>query len=223
MSTTGKNVLLVYPKHPDTFWSYKYALKFISKKAGSPPLGLLTVAAMIPGNWEKRLIDMQTRPLEDKDLRWADYVFISAMRIQKQSVQQVIARCKALGVKTVGGGPLFTAMPEDFPDVDHLVLNEAEITLPLFLEDLERGRVQRVYTSDRWADMEQTPIPLWDMVKKRNYASMNIQYSRGCPFNCEFCNITVLYGQKPKTKGTAQIMRNWTIFIRQAGGEVSFS
>ncbi len=206
MSTTGKNVLLVYPKHPDTFWSYKYALKFISKKAGSPPLGLLTVAAMIPGNWEKRLVDMPVRPLEDKDLRWADYVFISAMCIQKQSVQQVIARCKALGVKTVGGGPLFTAIPEDFPDVDHLVLNEAEITLPLFLEDLERGRVQRVYTSDRWADMEQTPIPLWDMVKKRNYASMNIQYSRGCPFNCEFCNITVLYGQKPRTKGTAQII-----------------
>jgi radical SAM superfamily enzyme YgiQ (UPF0313 family) len=206
MAGTGKNVLLVYPKHPDTFWSYKYALKFISKKASSPPLGLLTVAAMLPGNWEKRLIDMQVRPLEDKDLRWADYVFISAMCIQKQSAQQVISRCKALGVKTVGGGPLFTAMPEDFPDVDHLVLNEAEITLPLFLEDLERGRAQRVYTSDRWAAIEQTPIPQWEMVNKRNYASMNIQYSRGCPFNCEFCNITVLYGQKPRTKSTDQII-----------------
>ncbi len=206
MAATGKNVLLVYPKHPDTFWSYKYALKFISKKASSPPLGLLTVAAMLPGNWEKRLIDMQVRPLEDKDLRWADYVFISAMCIQKQSAQQVISRCKALGVKTVGGGPLFTAMPEDFPDVDHLVLNEAELTLPLFLEDLERGKAQRVYTSDRWADIEQTPIPQWEMVNKRNYASMNIQYSRGCPFNCEFCNITVLYGQKPRTKSTDQII-----------------
>ncbi len=206
MAATGKNVLLVYPKHPDTFWSYKYALKFISKKASSPPLGLLTVAAMLPGNWEKRLIDMQVRPLEDKDLRWADYVFISAMCIQKQSAQQVISRCKARGVKTVGGGPLFTAMPEDFPDVDHLVLNEAELTLPLFLEDLERGKAQRVYTSDRWADIEQTPIPQWEMVNKRNYASMNIQYSRGCPFNCEFCNITVLYGQTPRTKSTDQII-----------------
>ena len=206
MAAMGKNVLLVYPKHPDTFWSYKYALKFISKKASSPPLGLLTVAAMLPGNWEKRLIDMQVRPLEDKDLRWADYVFISAMCIQKQSAQQVISRCKARGVKTVGGGPLFTAMPEDFADVDHLVLNEAELTLPLFLEDLERGKAQRVYTSDRWADIEQTPIPQWEMVNKRNYASMNIQYSRGCPFNCEFCNITVLYGQTPRTKSTDQII-----------------
>ena len=206
MAATGKNVLLVYPKHPDTFWSYKYALKFISKKASSPPLGLLTVAAMLPGNWEKRLIDMQVRPLEDKDLRWADYVFISAMCIQKQSAQQVISRCKARGVKTVGGGPLFTAMPEDFPDVDHLVLNEAELTLPLFLKDLERGKAQRVYTSDRWADIEQTPIPQWEMIDKRNYASMNIQYSRGCPFNCEFCNITVLYGQTPRTKSTNQII-----------------
>ncbi len=206
MATTGKKVLLVYPKHPDTFWSYKYALRFISKKASSPPLGLLTVASMLPRNWEKRLIDMQVRPLEDKDLRWADYVFISAMCIQKKSVQQVVSRCKALGVKTVGGGPLFTAMPENFPDVDHLVLNEAEITLPLFLEDLEKDRVQRVYTSDCWADIERTPIPQWEMANLKNYASMNIQYSRGCPFNCEFCNITVLYGQKPRTKDKDQII-----------------
>ena len=206
MAMTGKKVLLVYPKHPDTFWSYKYALRFISKKASSPPLGLLTVAGLLPRNWETRLIDMQVRPLEDKDLRWADYVFISAMCIQKKSVQQVISRCKALGVKDVGGGPLFTAMPEDFPEVDHLMLNEAEITLPLFLEDLEKDRVQRIYTSDRWADIGQTPIPQWEMANLKNYASMNIQYSRGCPFNCEFCNITVLYGQKPRTKGKDQII-----------------
>jgi radical SAM superfamily enzyme YgiQ (UPF0313 family) len=206
MEATGKKVLLVYPKHPDTFWSYKYALRFISKKASSPPLGLLTVAGLLPRDWEKRLIDMQVRPLDDRDILWADYVFISAMCIQKKSVQQVISRCKALGTKTVAGGPLFTAMPEDFPDVDHLVLNEAEITLPLFLKDLEEGRLQRVYTSDCWADIEQTPIPQWEMVSRKNYASMNIQYSRGCPFNCEFCNITVLYGQKPRTKGKDQII-----------------
>jgi len=206
MAMTGKKVLLVYPEHPDTFWSYKYALRFISKKASSPPLGLLTVAGLLPRNWETRLIDMQTRLLEDKDLRWADYVFISAMCIQKESVQQVISRCKALGVKTVAGGPLFTAMPEDFPDVDHLVLNEAEITLPLFLEDLEKGSPRRTYTSGDWADIEKTPIPRWELVNLKNYASMNVQYSRGCPFNCEFCNITVLYGQKPRTKGTDQII-----------------
>jgi len=206
MATTGKKVLLVYPKHPDTFWSYKYALRFISKKASSPPLGLLTVAGLLPHDWETRLVDMQVRSLEDTDIRWADYVFVSAMCIQKKSAQQVISRCKALGAKTVAGGPLFTAMPEDFPDVDHLVLNEAEITLPLFLGDLEEGRLQRIYRSDCWADIEKTPIPRWEMVNLKNYASMNIQYSRGCPFNCEFCNITVLYGQKPRTKGKDQII-----------------
>ena len=135
-----RKVLLVYPQHPDTFWSYKYALKFISKKASSPPLGLLTVAAMLPEDWEKRLVDTQTAALEEADIEWADYVFISAMSIQETSARQVVARCKAKGVKTVGGGPLFTSMPDAFPDVDYLVLDEAEITLPLFLKDLAQGR-----------------------------------------------------------------------------------
>ena len=206
MTTTRKKALLIYPEHPDTFWSYKYALKFISKKASSPPLGLLTVAAMLPPNWEKRLIDMQVTPLKDIDLAWADYAFISAMSIQQKSARYVIARCRAARVKTVAGGPLFTAIPEEFPDVDHLVLNEAEITLPLFLEDLENGRAQHVYSADHWADIKETPVPQWELVDTKKYASMNIQYSRGCPFNCEFCNITVLYGQKPRTKSRRQIV-----------------
>jgi radical SAM superfamily enzyme YgiQ (UPF0313 family) len=206
MTTTRKKVLLIYPEHPDTFWSYKYALKFISKKASSPPLGLLTVAAMLPPNWEKRLIDMQVTLLKDKDIEWADYAFISAMSIQQKSARHVIARCRAAGVKTVAGGPLFTAMPEEFPDIDHLVLNEAEITLPLFLKDLENGQARHVYSADHWADIEKTPVPQWALVDTKKYASMNIQYSRGCPFNCEFCNITVLYGQKPRTKSRRQIV-----------------
>ena len=122
-------ILLVYPKYPDTFWSFKYALKFISKKATHPPLGLLTVAAMLPEEWEKRLVDMNTVSLKDKDLKWADYVFIGAMTVQKESVREVITRCKRAGVKTVAGGPLFTAAPEKYDEVGHLVLNEAEITL----------------------------------------------------------------------------------------------
>ncbi len=206
MATTDKKVLLVYPKHPDTFWSYKYALRFISKKASSPPLGLLTVAGLLPKEWEKKLVDMQVSPLEDRDLQWADYVFISAMCIQKESVRNVISRCKAMGVTTVAGGPLFTAMPEEFPDIDHLVLNEAEITIPLFLEDLANGTAQRTYTTAEWADIETTPVPHWELVNAKNYASMNLQYSRGCPFNCEFCNITVLYGQKPRTKSKDQVI-----------------
>ncbi len=199
-------ILLVYPLYPETFWSFKYALKFISKRATLPPLGLLTVAAMLPAEWELRLIDKNVEALTDADLYWADYVFLSAMSIQRESAEAIIKRCKARRVKVIAGGPLFTAMPEEFPDVDHLVLNEAEITLPLFLEDLKQGKPQRIYTSSEWADITTTPIPRFDLLDKHKYASMNIQYSRGCPFDCDFCNITVLYGRKPRTKEVAQIL-----------------
>ena len=199
-------ILLVYPKCPETFWSFKYALRFISKKASLPPLGLLTVAAMLPPEWELRLADKSVKKLKDADLLWADYVFLSAMSIQKESTLVVIARCKALGVKVIAGGPLFTATPEEFPDVDHLVLNEAEVTLPLFLQDLKKGTPRHMYTSPQWADLKTTPAPRFDLLDMSKYASMNVQYSRGCPFDCEFCNITVLYGRIPRTKSAGQVL-----------------
>jgi len=199
-------VLLVYPKYPDTFWSFKYALKFISKKAANPPLGLLTIAAMLPEEWEKKLVDMNVTTLNDGDLEWADYVFISAISIQRESVKKVIAKCKRLGVKIVAGGPLFTTGYEDFEDVDHLVLNEAEITLPPFLEDLRSGCAKHIYTSKEMPDIKKTPIPLWELVSMKKYALMNIQYSRGCPFNCEFCDITLLYGHISRTKDKDQVV-----------------
>ena len=179
-------ILLVYPHYPATFWSFRYAMKFINRRASFPPLGLLTVAAMLPGTWEKRLVDMNVHPLTDEDLGWADYVFISAMSIQRQSAREVIEDCRRLGVKTVAGGPLFTAYHEDFPEVDPLVLGEGEITLPPFLADLRRGAPRRVYATEGWAQLEKTPVPLWDLVNMKNYAAMNIQYGRGCPFDCEF-------------------------------------
>lgn len=199
-------ILFVYPRFPDTFWGFRYALKFISKKASQPPLGLLTVAAMLPAEWEKRLVDLNVSKLSDKDIAWADFVFISAMSIQQESVNEIIGRCKSLGRKIVGGGPLFTAKPEEFENVDHLVLNEAEITLPIFLEDLKNSSLKHLYKSEEWADIQTTPAPLWGLINFRHYAIMNLQYSRGCPFGCEFCDITVLYGNKPRTKVREQVI-----------------
>lgn len=199
-------ILLVYPEFPDTFWSFKYALKFISKRATHPPLGLLTVAAMLSKEWEKKLVDMNVTTLRDKDLEWADFAFISAMSVQKAAAREVISKCKKMGIKIVGGGPLFTTEYENFEDVDHLVLNEAEITLPPFLEDLRNGCAKHIYTSKELPDIEKTPIPLWELINMKKYVSMNIQYSRGCPFNCEFCDISVLYGHKVRTKSKDQIL-----------------
>jgi radical SAM superfamily enzyme YgiQ (UPF0313 family) len=199
-------ILLVYPEFPDTFWSFKHALKFIHKKASTQPLGLLTVAAMLPAQWEKRLVDLNVGALKDKDLAWADYAFVSAMVVQRKSTHQVIARCKAAGLKVVAGGPLFTAEYEQFPDVDHFILNEAEMTLAPFLRDLETGQPERIYSSDKFPDIQQTPAPLWELVDRKHYATMSIQYSRGCPFDCEFCNITTLFGHLPRVKTSAQII-----------------
>ncbi len=199
-------VLLVYPKFPDTFWSFRHALRFVGKGASYPPLGVITVAALLPAGWEKRLVDMNVGSLSDRDLRWADYVFLSAMTVQRRPAEEVIARCHAAGVPVVAGGPLFTEEPDKFPTVAHLVLNEAEITLPQFLRDLEAGRPQRLYRSAEFADLSKTPAPLWELLDLRRYADMAIQYSRGCPFNCEFCNITALFGHRPRTKQPAQII-----------------
>jgi radical SAM superfamily enzyme YgiQ (UPF0313 family) len=198
--------LLVYPKYPDSFWSFKYALPFINKKAAHPPLGLLTVAAMLPPVWERRLVDLNVKKLTDDDLRWADCVLISAMTIQKASVREIVSRCRALGIRTVAGGPLFTMEPEEFPEVDHLVLGEAEVTLPPFLADLERGTAQHVYTADGRADMRATPMPSWELLRMGDYACMSVQFSRGCPYDCEFCDITSLYGRKPRLKDTPQFI-----------------
>jgi len=203
---TVKKILLIYPEYPETFWSFKHALKFVAKRAAFPPLGLLTVAAMLPRDWELKLVDMNTSRLTDKDIRWADMVFISAMVVQKDSAKNVIKRCKKLGATVVAGGPLFTTQHEEFTCVDHFILDEAEITLPPFLADLEKQCPQRVYSSEERPDISMTPVPRWDLVQRKRYSSMVIQYSRGCPYDCEFCDIVVLNGHKPRTKGRDQVI-----------------
>lgn len=215
--------LLVYPKYPETFWSYHYALKFVSRKAGFPPLGLLTVAAMFPQGWTKKLVDCNVRSLQDDDVRSADMVFLSAMSVQSQSAKAIIERCKALGKPVVAGGPLFTSHFDEFDNVDHLILNEAEVTLPRFLRDLEHGSPEHLYTTNEWADITTTPLPLWELIDIKKYGSMNIQYSRGCPYDCDFCDITVLYGRVPRTKTSEQVIAEMdSLYARGWRGGVFF-
>ena len=199
-------ILLVYPEHPVTFWSFTHALKFINKKSNLPPLGILTVASMLPKEWDMQLVDMNTKALEDEQLMWADYVFISAMNIQKESARRVIDRCKNLDIKTVGGGPLFSTDPDSFDDVDHLLLFEGEICIPEFLRDLENGCPKHRYDFVGFPQLTETPVPAWELLDLNKYVMLCIQYSRGCPFHCDFCNVVSLFGHTPRTKTTSQII-----------------
>src|SRR5690554_4072847 len=199
-------VLLVYPEYPDTFWSFKHALKFVSKKASNPPLGLLTIAPLLPDSWQKKLIDLNVEKLKTKDILWADYIFVGAMSAQIKSTFEVIHRCKEMGKTIVAGGPLFTEDYEKFEDVDHLVLNEAEITFPQFLADLQNGTPKHIYQTNEFADITKSPAPDYSLIRFSDYSSKSIQYSRGCPFNCEFCDITALLGHKMRTKTTTQVI-----------------
>ncbi len=207
-------ILLIYPRYPDTFWSFRHALKFISKKANFPPLGLLTVAAMLPAEWDKKVVDLNVSGLDDEIIKWADFVFVSAMEVQKDSAKEVIARCKKLNTKIVAGGPLFTTGYEEFEGVNHFVLGEAEVTLSKFLADLDQGHPLHIYSSDERPDINRTPIPLFSLINMKHYSAMSLQYSRGCPFDCDFCDITVLNGHKPRTKDSQQIVNELEALYR---------
>ena len=216
-------VLLIYPQFPDTFWSYKHALKFIHKRSAYPPLGLLTVGAMLPGHWEKRLVDLNVTRLGEGDLAWADCAFISGMVVQKESARQIISRCKKAGLTVIAGGPLFTGEYEQFEEVDHFVLNEAELTLPPFLADLEQGCAKHLYRTPAFADITRTPVPLWDLAPMKRYAAMSVQFSRGCPFNCEFCNVTTLFGHRTRIKSARQLVLELdALYDRGWRGQVFF-
>jgi radical SAM superfamily enzyme YgiQ (UPF0313 family) len=200
--------LLIYPRYPDTFWSFRHALKFLNKSATHPPLGLLTIASLLPQDWELKLVDLNVSPLQDEDLAWADLVLVSAMAVQRESAEEVIKRAKGFSKKVVAGGPLFTVFYQDFwEDVDHFVLNEGEITLPQFLSDLAQGNPKKLYTTQEKADLKKSPIPRYDLIDFKSYTSMCIQFSRGCPFNCEFCDVTNLFGHAVRTKSKEQIIQ----------------
>jgi len=198
--------LLVSPAVPDTFWSFKHAIPFVSKKTAYPPLGLLTVAAMLPRDWSLKLVDMNVSRLTDAHLDWADCVFISAMIVQEGAAHEIVARCAAKGKTIIAGGPLFTTGHERFPEVQHFVLGEAEDIMPALTADLSAGRLRPIYENAEKPDVTRTPVPRWDLIDFRDYATMSVQFSRGCPFNCEFCDIIVMYGRQPRVKTPDQMI-----------------
>jgi len=202
-----KNILLVYPEVPgNTYWSFKHALKFVHKKSSMPPLGLITIAALIPQEYNLRLIDMNTGPLSENEILWADVVFISAMIIQKESFIKAVSACKRLHVPVVAGGPYPTSSYNEIHDVDHFVLGEVEETLKTFLDDYEKGRANKIYFPGRRPDLSNSPTPRFDLLDIKAYSSMSIQYSRGCPFKCEFCDIWISYGNTPRLKPANNII-----------------
>jgi len=200
------NILLLYPEMPETFWSMKYLMKMISKKSSYPPLGLLTVSSLMPDDWNKKLVDLNLAPLNPVDIKWADYIFISAMNVQDKFVHEAVKECKKYNKIIVAGGPLFTHEHEKFPEIDHFVLNEAEITFPIFIDDLKKGTLKKYYTTEEFADMTKTPLPDWDLIDLDKYAYAIVQYSRGCPYMCDFCDVTALFGRRPRTKTARQII-----------------
>jgi radical SAM superfamily enzyme YgiQ (UPF0313 family) len=198
--------LLINPEFPDTFWSFRHAIAFTGRKAALPPLGLLTLAALLPAEWPKRLVDLNLRPLAEEDLAWAELAFVGAMSVQRDSANTVIQACRRAGLRVVAGGPLFTMEPECFPAVDHLVLGEAELSLPPFLADLAAGRARRCYTAPGHPDLSLSPVPLWELADLDGYMTASLQATRGCPFDCDFCNITSLLGRTPRRKTVAQVL-----------------
>lgn len=200
------NTLLLYPKFPATFWSFQHALKFIDKQAANPPLGLVTIAALLPKEWNVRLIDLNIEAVTDEQIVWADLVFISAMTIQRKSVDEIIERCTALETPIVAGGPLFSCEPDSFENIDYLILNEGEITFKEFLDDFSSGHAKKIYETPSYANMESSPIPRFDLLDMKAYDTMSVQFSRGCPFHCDFCNVTALFGHRPRLKSTRQFI-----------------
>ncbi len=200
------NALLIYPEWPDTYWSFRHALPFHGKRAAYPPLGILTVASMLPAHWNKRLVDMNIRPLKDSDLKWADVALLSGMLVHKDQLIATLDRCRANGVRTVIGGPVASSLDELKQHADHVVIGEAEELMADLCRGLEEGNAEPLYHATSLPQLDTTPLPDLSLINPRHYSAMSVQYSRGCPFNCEFCDIIEIYGRRPRTKSIPQVL-----------------
>lgn len=207
-------VLLVNPEFPDTYWSFRHALPFEGKRCVFPPLGLMTVSALLPPSCEKRLVDLNIESLKTSQIEWADTIFITGMLAQKKSLHEVVERCRKLGKRIVLGGPYVTSTIEELPYADHIFQGEAETTLPEFFEDLERGAAKRTYKAPERPPMSITPVADFGIVNMKKYSCMSVQYSRGCPFSCEFCDIIEIYGRVPRTKSNQKILAEFDALNR---------
>jgi radical SAM superfamily enzyme YgiQ (UPF0313 family) len=198
-------VLLVNPLFPDSYWSGRHSLRFARRRCLLPPLGLITIAAMLPKDWQLRLIDLNVERLRDRDLRRADVVMLTGMIVQRDSLHDILRRCRRLGVRTVVGGPYATSLPDDLNEADHVVVGEGEEIVPILAADLAAGAAKPRYEEPDKPDLSVAPVPRFDLLRRRAYHQMSLQYSRGCPFTCEFCDIIVMYGRRPRTKTGAQV------------------
>jgi radical SAM superfamily enzyme YgiQ (UPF0313 family) len=202
-----RKVLMIYPEIPRTFWGLNRLLPYIGKKSVMPPLGLMHVASLLPENYEVKLIDMNVQKLKDNDIKAADMIFLSAMNIQQVSFEKVVTRCKKFSKTIVAGGPIAWSISEQIKGVDHFIFGEAEPILHKFLSDYENGTAQKIYSCDEKPDITNIPPPRMDIIDVHAYVNMPLQFSRGCPFNCEFCDIIEMFGRKVRTKTPEQFIR----------------
>lgn len=216
------NVLLVEPRTPETFWSLRHALRFVGKRAANPPLGLITLAGLLPRHWSLKVVDQNTETLTDDHVLWADQVMVSAMTIQRQGVIALARRCRRLGKPLIGGGPLFSSEPDPELGVPHVVAGEAEELAAELTADMATGALRPLYVAPRFPDLALSPIPRWDLLHLDHYATLSVQSCRGCPFDCEFCDVVALNGRTPRYKSPAQFVAELEDLRRRGWQEAVF-